>query len=587
MGIFKQVIEAILSTAGKAVSVQNPLPSDGDSIYSKDIDTTRSDNYNFTGDVTDYFDSLSSINIDSTGNNPKQIKLWFHRTVYSHAIGFGCDDISKGFGNSITVKLLGSAEEVRATFNYSPTNPRSFLAEFGTAAFNGVILEFNTVSEVCLSNITIQKSIYSNSNIRGVSPLGNVQGVNVTELGNLTVSVNEYGDTPSIDAFARLRISEPFTLFDSKQLHDKQPLFWDEELAGSATSVHNSVDADVEMTVTANASDFIIRQTKQRFNYQPGKSQLIFMTFQGSQVVGVTKRVGVFDGTGVNNLIPNNGIFFETNGQVSWNIAKNGVTTETVTQSNWNVDKLDGTGPSGITLDLDSCLIAIIDYEWLGVGRVRVGFVIQGIIIYVHYFNHANDITFTDVYMSTPNLPLRYDIQSDGSAGGVLDHICSTIISEGGQQKTGVLRVADTGSTHVDANTADVNYAIVGIRLKTNYKDVTVIPESISAINENNDDFRWSLCLNPTIAGTFTYSDLNFSAVQTARGQTANTVSDENIVLASGYASVDTLSASESLTTSLNIGMTIAGVQDELVFCVTPLSNGADIQASLNFRELL
>ena len=186
------------------------------------------------------------------------------------------------------------------------------------------------------------------------------------------------------------------------------------------------------------------------FTYQPSTGAAAYdieastgggggFTFTGTDLTPgefVTIKA-VFDGTGTNNLTPNNGIFFECDGSLSWNIAKNGSITETVTQANWNVDKLDGTGPSGITLEPEATQILIIDYEWLGVGRVRVGFVIDGLIYYVHYFNHANDDTFTSVYMSTPNLPLRYTIETDGTEAAELDHICSSVISEGGLEETG------------------------------------------------------------------------------------------------------------------------------------------------------
>ena len=122
-------------------------------------------------------------------------------------------------------------------------------------------------------------------------------------------------------------------------------------------------------------------------------------------------------------ITPKDGIFFEADGDVSWNICKNGTITESVPQSAWNVDPLDGTGASGITLNLSAAQIAIIDYQWLGVGRVRTGFVIDGLPYYVHYFNHSNNPTFKSVYMSTPNLPIRYDIQTDGTNAGSLDHI--------------------------------------------------------------------------------------------------------------------------------------------------------------------
>jgi hypothetical protein len=155
----------------------------------------------------------------------------------------------------------------------------------------------------------------------------------------------------------------------------------------------------------------------------------------------------------------------------------------------------------------------------------------------------------------------------------------------------GIRRSVDTGTTQVDADAANTTYAVKGIRLKSSYVDVTVLPEFFSMINEAADDFRWSLCLNPTIAGTFTYTDVTNSAVQEATGATANTVSDEGVVLDSGYAVAGTFGAGggsdRKFITSLRIGSSIDGTRDEIVLCVTPLSAGADIQASLTFRELL
>ena len=420
----------------------------------------------------------------------------------------------------------------------------------------------------------------------GEDPTDTFVNFQATRNGNFRVAIEEYGDTPAIDAFSRLRISEPFTLFDSKQLHDKQPLFWDEELGGSATSVHAPVDATTTLTVTASASDYAIRQTKQRFNYQPGKSQLAFITFRSPQVSGLTKRIGMFDGTGTNNLTPNNGIFFECDGDLSWNIAKAGTTEETVTQSNWNVDPLDGTGPSGRVLDMEATQIAIIDYEWLGVGRVRVGFVIDGLVYYCHNFNHSNDSSFSSVYMSTPNLPVRYDVQSDGTNGGVLDHICSSVISEGGQQKTGILRSVENNDGFVTGYGTN-KYALIGIRLKSTHQDITVIPEGLGMVIGTNDSFKWELHLNPVVAGTFTYADLSNSSLQTAKGSISNTITTDGFVIARGGGSTTTRTAESELKTALRIGSTIGGVSDELVLVIRPFSANLSVWADFEFRELL
>lgn len=183
----------IVSDDSNKINVQNPLPCDGDSVYTKDIDLENSDNGDFSGSVYDYFNSLHSVNSNSTTDNPKIIKIMFERTIYSHAIGFGCDDLTNGFGDNITIKLLGSGESVRFSKTFTQTDPNSFLAEFGPKAFNGVQIEFNTSDEVCLSNLTISKAFDVNATLHGTDPNGNIQQVLVSKDGYLSIEDNSDG----------------------------------------------------------------------------------------------------------------------------------------------------------------------------------------------------------------------------------------------------------------------------------------------------------------------------------------------------------------------------------------------------------
>lgn len=576
----------------------NPLEvSINEDVNLQDIDFANSDFTGWVGDPENLFKSPFSESITNSGTgSPKQIVLAFMSSLKTIQLGFG--ENNGGSFSNLKISLLGSGGATRSIFDESTNDTKltSKNAEFDNDIANSILIEFYTTDTVSLSNITIQKARYNVVQVQGKQDNGNFGNLSLTNRGNAKVAIQEYGDTPSIDAFARLRVSEPFTLFDSKQLHDKQPLFWDEELGGNATSTHVQADANVEMTVTANADDYVIRQTKQRFNYQPGKGQLLFITFKCSCISGVTRRVGYFDddGTG-DHLTPNNGIFFQTNqttaSGITWNIAKNGTITESVSKDNWNVDTLDGSGdennPSGLQLDLNYVQIAIIDFEWLGVGRVRVGFVINGIVIYTHYFNHSNIFPFDSVYMSTPNLPIRYDIQTDGTNGSTLNHICSTVISEGGVEKTGVLRTVESGDSFVTGYTTGNSYALLGVRLKDLYKDITVIPEGVTVVIGTSDSFKWSLELNPVINGTFTYNDEVNSSVQYAVGTTANTIATRGIKVGSGGGSTQSRESDVELKTALRIGSTIAGVKDELVLVFTPLSANVSQWSSLNIRELI
>ncbi|MGW8300422.1 MAG: hypothetical protein ACWGNO_00055 [Desulfobacterales bacterium] len=571
----------------KNIELNNPMPVNGTQLYPHDVNLTYSNMYNFSGSPINLLDNRWTEITDTTATNPKLLRMEFERPMQTPIIGlvsytgtFSNTVIKYGLSNSPAITLLDESTDATAK--------QIVVATTAPITLNYIIFEFHTANTVTLSGMNLAKANATISQIQGIDEESNqLVNVGATLGGNLRVSLQEYGDTPAIDAFDRLRVSHPYTIFDSKQLWDDQPLFFDESLGGSATSTHSTVHARVQLAVTASASDYAIRQTKQRFNYQPGKSTLILLTFLATQETGVTKRIGFFDGTGGTFMTPNDGIFFEVNDTTcSWNIAKNGSTTETVTQANWNYDPMDGTGPSGITLDLDATQIAIIDFEYLGVGRVRVGFVIDGIIRYVNYFNHANDSTFTTVYMSSPNQPIRYDIQSDGTGAGSIDHICGTVMSEGGLEITGIGRSIDTGATHLDANAADTIYVLLALRLKTTHLDLTVLPQSFSMISETNDDFEILLLLSPTYNGTLTYSDITNSGCQYAAGATANDVTAEGTKLYSAYAK-SAGSTAANIVNNLRLGSNIDGTRDELILAVRPLSSNADIQGSLVFRELL
>jgi hypothetical protein len=398
-----------------------------------------------------------------------------------------------------------------------------------------------------------------------------------------------YSDSGSLDAFARLRTSSSFTIFDSKQLNDKAPLFWDEvisNVSGNATSTHSTTDAATTMAVGANAGDYIIRQTKMRTNYQPGKSQLIIMTGVMSTQTGVTKRIGYFNSSIVAPHTANfDGVYFENDGtDVSINTAKNG-TIDKITQANWNVDKMDGNGSSKITLDWSRAQIFFIDFEWLGVGRVRFGVFVNGVPYYVHADNHANLVT--SVYMSSPNHSVRYEIRSDGSAGSLV-HICSTVQSEGGLDQNGMIFSAGhTNTTSLPTSNDSDIYALVGIRLKTTHFGSTIIPRNISVATSTATDFRWALILNPTVAGTFTYADITNSSVQQATG-TANTNKvTGGTQLQMGIVSTKADFVALDIDNAIRIGSTIDGVADSMVLCASRITGTNEtFRGSIIFRDL-
>jgi len=245
-----------------------------------------------------------------------------------------------------------------------------------------------------------------------------------------------YSDSPCIDAFNRLRVSEPYSIFSTKQIYTDQALIWNEKVNGVGASITFEVNKSQSVLTVGTANgEYAIRQTKQYTPYQSGKSHLIFMTgdFNGGKA-NVTKRIGYFDDA--------NGIFYEMAGESLYAVKRSYVTgvavDSRIVQTSWNLDVMDGTGPSGVNLDMTKCQIFVIDFEWLGVGRIRMGFVIDGLIIYCHEFLHSNLIT--EVFMTTPTLPIRYEIRNTGisASSSNMTEICATVMSEGGYDPKGL-----------------------------------------------------------------------------------------------------------------------------------------------------
>ena len=401
--------------------------------------------------------------------------------------------------------------------------------------------------------------------------------------GNVKVSV---GDRSLIDMFGRFRVSEPFTVFDSKMISDKQPLFYDEVTNGTGSATYNTADASVSMEVSANG-DYSIRQTFMRFNYQPGKSQLILTTgILGSPVANTESKIGYFNTSTASPYTANeDGIYWGSDGSSVYVArSKNGVQTK-VNQADFNFDTLDGNGPSGITMDWDLPQIMGCSFEWLGVGSIWMFVFVDALAVPVHRFDYANETGSTGVYMSSPNHSIRYEVRSTGGTK-TIKQICSSVMSEGGFDPSGVTRSVDNVITPVVCGTT--TEGILFFRLNSARPCTTVEIDGISILNTTNNasNYRWSIIRNPTIAGTApTYSNVSNSAIDFAPGAGNNTLTNGQVFL-SGYNAGSIASLQVPVRTILNAGISIAGTQDVFALAVQTFSGTDSFVGAFNLREI-
>ena len=423
----------------------------------------------------------------------------------------------------------------------------------------------------------------------------NTEATNVAITGQpISVTTDPGTGTKSaaLDAFGRLRVSNPLTLFDSSHRYHDNGL-WDTATASGGAATFNANQGLVDLTVTTTSGSKVYRETTKVFSYQPGKSLLVMTTFVFNPAkANLRQRAGYYG--------ESNGMYLELDGAggnvlsfVERSLVSGSLTETRVTQANWNFDKMDGTGPSKMTLDITKAQILWMDIEWLGLGTVRLGFVIDGKFILCHQFHHANFITST--YITTACLPLRYEIENTGTtaSNSTLKQICSTVLSEGGYELRGLQQGIGTPITSpTSLTTAGTYYPIISLRLKTspNNTDAIVILTALSIMGiTNNANYNWRIVASgTTTGGTWTSAGTNSSVEYNLTG----TSFTDGRILAQGYSS-----ASNQAVTAVDIpkealfkfqlernGFTLFPY--ELTLIAASSATNTSIHASLDWEEI-
>lgn len=416
----------------------------------------------------------------------------------------------------------------------------------------------------------------------------------VKNVDNNTVNYNSSGNLNlASDAFGRMRTSSPLTLFDSSHRFADNNL-WATLSGGSPTaSVSATFDQNeglINLNVDSLSGSKLYRETTKVFSYQPGKSLQIMSTFTFNQSkTNLRQRVGYFGNQ--------NGIYLELDDSTLYMVERSSVTGSVssirIPQSQWNIDKLDGNGPSGVTLDITKAQILFIDIEWLGLGTVRTGFVINGQFVPCHYFHHANIIDKT--YITTASLPLRYEIENKAATSGPsrLKQVCSTVISEGGYELRGLQQATGTSILSAKAlTTAGTFYPVVSIRLKStpiNRLDGIVILTALSIMGVGTGIYKWQVTASGTTSGgTWTDAGVNSCVEYKLDG----TGVSGGRVLASGY-----LASNTQGSTSIDIlkealfkfqleRNSFTNTPYELTLSVTASTNGELVHGSMDWEEI-
>jgi hypothetical protein len=558
---FPQPADVVVLTGigTSAVSTTNPFPV---SLGSSNI--TINGNITIPGIVT----------VTSTPDNP----------VHNHIVEVGTGGtlttpyLPVGISTLLNTVSIGNTVSISNTSFYV-LNPVTTVAVSGigsTVTVQGTV-GIGTTGQVSLN---LNSAPVSSSN-----PLPVTGTVSISTTSSASVTFPPI----ATDAFGRLRTSTPLTLFDSSHRYRDNNL-WSSLVVGTGSTVgFVTAQGLVNISVGTTAGCSVIRETTKVFSYQPGKSLLVLNTFvMNAPKTNLRQRVGYFGA--------DNGMYLQVSGigstSVSFVERSLSTGTETVVpQTEWNIDKLDGTGISGLTLDITKAQILWMDIEWLGLGTVRVGFVINGQFIHCHSFHHANIIQST--YITTASLPLRYEIANTGitTSSSTLKQVCSSVISEGGYELRGLQQAVGTPITAPRTlTTAGTYYPIISLRLKTTTLDAIVIMTALSLMGIGNGiNYNWQVIASGTTTGGSWVSagadsgvEYNLTGTSYAGGR----------ILASGF-----LNSSNQGSPSIDIlkealfkfqleRNSLTSTPFELTLLATAATNGEQIFASMDWEEI-
>lgn len=571
---------AIFQSNGTAITTSNPL-----AVTVGGANITIQGNTNVISNVTvTNFPSVQPV----TGN--VNATVIGNVTVSSITGNVNVNPIT----GTITVSGIGN---LNVSGNTLPVSGNVNATVSGTVAVSSISSNVTVVDGGGSITVDGNVGILGNVNVtQGTSPwvvsgnVGITGNANVILADDANVIISGFSGATA-DAFGRLRVSNPFTLFDTQARYFDHGQFAS-NTSGTANVVYVAAQSSWQLNVGTASGDSVLRETVKPFPYQPGKSQLSLNTFCFSTPKpNLRQRVGLFDS--------NDGVFFENDGTYNYFVIRSGSTgvEERIRQDAWNGDQLNNTGPltnpSGITLYPDRTQILFADVEWLGVGSVRVGFVINGAYVICHQFNHANQPGNTKVYMTTATLPIRYEITNTGvtANASMMTQICSSIISEGGFQLSGSGN--PRAASHLIGTPVrlpnDVSFKpIISIRLKSTNLNAVVIPIAYTIVPLAQSFFQYRIYKKAVTSGGSWVSSAADSSVEYNLAPTSLVSGD---IAEQSFLNSTNQSTGAPIQTEFSFEYQLerepfTGVAYEYVIMMATTGQNQDVYASIEWQEI-
>lgn len=238
--------------------------------------------------------------------------------------------------------------------------------------------------------------------------------------------------SPSFDAFGKMLVAQQTTV--AEYLHkygiDLDRVSYD--IVGTGAIAHIPESSGMLLSVGTDSGALVEVASHFYHPYNLGMGRVIeFTSACGDAGKSGLKRIwGYGDNSDGCFFMQYNGIWY-----VRIKTSAGGTADLTFQQSEWNGDRLDGSGGvfnrSGILFDLTKMNISWIDLQWLGIGTVRFGVIVDGERIICHSWHHGN--IEVRPYMRTGSLPIYHEVKNQTATGSASEfRVWCTVVKNGG-----------------------------------------------------------------------------------------------------------------------------------------------------------
>jgi hypothetical protein len=234
-----------------------------------------------------------------------------------------------------------------------------------------------------------------------------------------------------------------------------------------------------------------------------------------------------------------------------------------------------------MNINWDNFNVFMFDFLYLGGTALRMFVMYNGAFRLVHTYYHANN-DLEPIFRS-PNKPIHYEIKSTTGSGS-MDFICCMVGCEGGAINQGTSISVSAPIAGISPLAVGTTYAMCGIRKASTQRDIYAQIESFDGlVSTTNDYINVELRLNPTVAGTFNYSAVSNTPLESAVGAITNTVTGGTVIDNAYFSSA---TGSHKMVNSIlaHLNSSLANVMDEIVLCATPALGSTNVKATASMN---